>query len=86
VLRVTKRRAATWTATLHALYQEAERQAATEQPAAARLVIARKIGGGTRSPEGSRTQLALAALCATWLAQGRDPCRACRQPLAAQSR
>ena len=49
------------------------------------LVIARKISGGTRSPEGSRTRMALASLFATWLAQGRDPFLACRQLLFAQT-
>ncbi|HEX5504306.1 MAG TPA: IS66 family transposase [Thermomicrobiales bacterium] len=48
------------------------------------LVIARKVSGGTRSEEGSRVRMALASLCATWLAQGRDPFTAClallRQP------
>ncbi|HEX6738051.1 MAG TPA: IS66 family transposase [Vicinamibacteria bacterium] len=47
------------------------------------LVIARKISGGTRSGEGSRTRLGLASLFATWLAQGRDPFDACHQMLLA---
>ena len=139
---------AAWAAALHALYQEAKRQAATAQPDAARLaardtlerqlaalcqpywaadcaapqatlcrridlfldelltfvadpavppdnnlaerslrplVIARKISGGSRSPEGSRTRMALASLFATWRAQGRDPLLACRQLLFAQT-
>ena len=47
------------------------------------LVVARKVSGGTRSPEGSRGRMALAALCGTWLAQGRDPIAACHQLLLA---
>src|SRR5215210_2063081 len=45
------------------------------------LVIARKISGGTRSDAGSQTRMALASLCGTWLAQGRDPLAACHQLL-----
>ncbi len=41
------------------------------------LVIARKISGGTRSPEGSLTRMALFSLFGTWLAQGRDPFSQC---------
>lgn len=37
------------------------------------LVVARKISGGTRSPRGSATKRALAALFATWRLQGLDP-------------
>jgi transposase len=36
------------------------------------LVIARKISGGTRSPRGSETRMALATLSATWSASGLD--------------
>lgn len=41
------------------------------------LVIARKISGGTRSPEGSNTRMALFSLFGTWLAQGLDPFSQC---------
>jgi transposase len=34
------------------------------------LVIARKISGGSRSPEGSSTRMALFSLFSTWIAQG----------------
>jgi transposase len=37
------------------------------------LVIMRKISGGTRSPEGSRTRLTLASLFGTWQARGLNP-------------
>jgi transposase len=37
------------------------------------LVIARKISGGTRSPQGSQTRMALFSLFSTWIAQGLDP-------------
>ena len=47
------------------------------------LVIARKVSGGSRSPEGSRVRMALASLFATWQAQGRDPLAACPQTLLA---
>jgi transposase len=49
------------------------------------LVVARKVSGGTRSPEGSRVRMALASLFATWASQGRDPLHACRQLLLAQT-
>jgi hypothetical protein len=49
------------------------------------LVIARKVSGGTRSAEGSRVRMALASLCATWLAQGRDPLLACQETLRTQT-
>jgi hypothetical protein len=41
------------------------------------LVIARKISGGSRSPQGTQTRLALASLFQTWHAQGRNPFAAC---------
>jgi len=41
------------------------------------LVIARKISGGTRSPEGSNTRMALFSLFSTWIAQGLDPFSQC---------
>jgi transposase len=37
------------------------------------LVVARKISGGTRSPRGSQTRMALASLAATWSASGLQP-------------
>lgn len=37
------------------------------------LVVARKISGGTRSPRGSATRMALYSLAATWTAQGHNP-------------
>jgi hypothetical protein len=37
------------------------------------LVVMRKITGGTRSPQGSRTQMRLYSLAATWTAQGHNP-------------
>ncbi|HEX5505442.1 MAG TPA: IS66 family transposase [Thermomicrobiales bacterium] len=45
------------------------------------LVIARKSSGGTRAEDGATTRMALASLCATWQAQGRDPFTACRDLL-----
>ena len=41
------------------------------------VVIARKISGGTRSPQGTQTRLDLAGLIQTWHAQGRDSFAAC---------
>ena len=41
------------------------------------LAVARKISGGTRSPEGSATQMRLASLFATWQARGLTPLTAC---------
>ena len=41
-------------------------------------VISRKISGGTRSPAGTQTRMALATLFGTWRAQGHDPYQACR--------
>lgn len=37
------------------------------------LVVGRKISGGTRSPRGSDTRMALYTLSATWTAQGHNP-------------
>ena len=45
------------------------------------LVTSRKISGGTRSPHGSATKMALASLFGTWQAQGINPLLACRQLL-----
>lgn len=41
------------------------------------LVTSRKISGGTRSPEGTRTKMTLATLFGTWRLQGRNPLLAC---------
>lgn len=41
------------------------------------LVIARKISGGTRSPQGSSTRMGLASLFGTWIAQGLNPFHQC---------
>ena len=49
------------------------------------LVIARKISGGTRSPKGSRTRMALASLFGTWQAQGLNPFHQCLALLTSQS-
>ena len=45
------------------------------------LVIQRKISGGTRSPRGTATKMALASLFGTWRLQGINPLLACRQLL-----
>ncbi|HUS16508.1 MAG TPA: IS66 family transposase [Chloroflexia bacterium] len=45
------------------------------------LVTQRKISGGTRSPEGSKTLMVTSTLFGTWVAQGRDPLQACRELL-----
>jgi transposase len=41
------------------------------------LVVMRKISGGTRSEEGSKTQLGLASLFSTWRARGLNPFHTC---------
>jgi transposase len=41
------------------------------------VVVMRKISGGTRSPAGSTTRMALATLFATWRARGLNPFQAC---------
>lgn len=41
------------------------------------LVIARKISGGTRSPAGTTTRMALASLVGTWIARGLNPFTEC---------
>jgi transposase len=56
--------------TLDATNNEAERRL---RP----LVIARKISGGSRSPQGTQTRLDLASLFHTWHAQGLNPFAAC---------
>ena len=45
------------------------------------LVTSRKISGGSRSPDGTDTKLALATLFGTWRAQDINPYLACRQLL-----
>ncbi len=37
------------------------------------LVVIRKIGGGSRSAEGTKTRMALASLFETWQARGLNP-------------
>ena len=46
------------------------------------LVIARKISGGTRSPNGSQTRMALFSLFGSWAAQGLNPFFHCLAVLA----
>jgi hypothetical protein len=46
------------------------------------LVISRKISGGTRSPTGTATKMALSSLFGTWRAQELNPWLTCRQLLA----
>jgi hypothetical protein len=48
------------------------------------LVTSRKISGGSRSPDGTATKVALATLFGTWHAQGVNPFAACRQLLSPQ--
>jgi hypothetical protein len=45
------------------------------------VVIMRKISGGTRSAQGTRTRLTLASLFATWHARGLNPFRECLNAL-----
>ena len=45
------------------------------------LVTQRKISGGTRSPRGTATKMALSSLFGTWQVQGLNPLLACRQLL-----
>jgi hypothetical protein len=45
------------------------------------VVIMRKISGGTRSPEGTKTRLTLASLLATWQARGQNPFLECLNAL-----
>jgi transposase len=49
------------------------------------LVVARKISGGTRSPQGSATRMGLASLFGTWMAQGLNPFRQCLATLVMKS-
>jgi transposase len=46
------------------------------------LVVSRKIGGGTRSPQGTATKMMLASLFGTWRVRGINPFDACRALLA----
>lgn len=46
------------------------------------LVVTRKISGGTRSPEGSNTRMALASLFETWRARALNPFAQCLALLA----
>lgn len=46
------------------------------------LVVSRKISGGTRSPRGTATKLALASLFGTWWVQDINPYTACLDLLA----
>jgi hypothetical protein len=48
------------------------------------LVTSRKISGGSRSPDGTATKVALATLFGTWHVQGVNPFLACRQLLSPQ--
>ncbi|HEY6406700.1 MAG TPA: transposase, partial [Ktedonobacteraceae bacterium] len=49
------------------------------------LVIARKISGGTRSPQGSQTRMGLASLFGTWMAQYLNPFHQCLALLTSSS-
>jgi hypothetical protein len=46
------------------------------------LVVVRKISGGTRSPNGTKTRMALATLFETWRARGLNPFQECLRLLA----
>jgi hypothetical protein len=48
-------------------------------------VTARKISGGTRSPQGPRTAEVLMSHLGTWAIRGQDTLQACRTMLAGQS-
>jgi hypothetical protein len=45
------------------------------------LVVVRKISGGSRSPQGTKTRMALASLFGTWQARGLNPFEQCFQLL-----
>lgn len=47
------------------------------------LVIIRKISGGSRSPEGTKTRMGLASLFGTWLARGLNAYQECLRALGA---
>ena len=46
-----------------------------------RLVVSRKISGGTRSEQGTQSKMTLASIFGTWRTQGLNPLAACRQLL-----
>jgi transposase len=48
------------------------------------LVIARKISGGARSPQGGATRMGPASLFGTWMAQGLNPFYRCLALLTSQ--
>ena len=45
------------------------------------LVVSRKVSGGTRSPQGTDSKMALASLFGSWRANGLDPLSECRRLL-----
>ena len=45
------------------------------------LVVSRKVSGGTRSPQGTNSKMALASLFGSWRAIGLDPLSECRRLL-----
>ena len=49
------------------------------------LVVARKISGGSRSPQGSETRMGLASLFSTWIAQKLNPFHQCLAALTTKS-
>lgn len=49
------------------------------------LVVVRKISGGSRSPSGTKTRMALATLFGTWTARGLNPFAQCLKLLTQQS-
>ena len=62
----------------------------SENNAAERMVrprvIARKISGGTRSEQGSKTMVVLSSLFATWRLRGEECLETCRRMLAEAQR
>ena len=51
------------------------------EPSLRRLVVSRKISGGTRSEQGTQSKMTLASIFGTWRTQGLNPLAACRQLL-----
>ncbi len=49
------------------------------------LVVVRKISGGSRSEQGSKTRMSLSSLFQTWAARGLEPLAECRKLLAYQT-
>ena len=45
------------------------------------LVVSRKVSGGTRSGQGTESEMTLASIFGTWRAQGLNPLAPCRQLL-----